>query len=73
MCKEPRSYIITNKEGVQYRKPYQPQVKKVEDEHLSQNTHVQTVKTLSTMSDKSNNLAQSRPKRVIKPPVKLDL
>ena len=35
LCKEPRSYITTNKEGVKYRKnqphfkPYQPQVKEL--------------------------------------------
>ena len=39
LCKEPRSYIITTKEDVQYRKtqahlkPYQPQDKKFKDEH----------------------------------------
>ena len=52
-CKETRSYIITTKEGVQYRKPqthlksYQPQNKKLVDEHLLQNNHMQTVKTLN--------------------------
>ena len=72
LCKEPRSYIITTKEGVQYRKtqahlkPYQPQDKKVEDEHVSQNNHMQTVKTLNS-NHKIDNLAQSRPKRDIKP------
>ena len=46
LCKEPRSYIVTTKEGVQYRKtqahlkPYQPQGKKSEDEHLMQSNHV---------------------------------
>ena len=76
LCKEPRSYIITMKEGVQYRKtqahfkPYQPQDKKVEDKHLPQTSHMQTVKTLNSKSD---NLAQSRPKWDSKPPIKLDL
>ena len=79
LCRESRSYLVTTKEGVQYRKtqahlkPYQPQVKKVEDKHLSQDTHMQTVKTLNSKYHKTNNLAQSRPKRYIKPPIKLDL
>ena len=76
LCNEPRSYIITTKEGVQYRKtqahlkPYQPQGKKSEDEHLSQSNHMQTVKSLNTKPQKDDKLTQSRPKRDIKPPVK---
>ena len=75
LCKEHRSYIITNKEGVQYRKtqaylkPYQPQVKKLQDEHLLQDSHMWAVKK----SNNTDNLAQSRPKRDIKHPIKLDL
>ena len=40
--------MITTKDGVQYRKiqaylkPYQPQIKKSEDEHLLQSYDVQT-------------------------------
>ena len=73
LCKDPRSYIITTQEGVQYRKtqdhlkPYQPQDKKVEDEHLLQENHMQTVKTLNSKSQKIGNLAQSRPKRTLRP------
>ena len=54
-------------------KPYQPQVMKVEDEHLSQDNHMQTMNTLNSKYHKTNNLVQSIPKRDIKPPVKLDL
>ena len=67
LCKEPRSYIITTKEGAQYRKtqahmkPYQPQGKKSEDEHLSQTNYMWMVKFLNTKSHKIHNLAQSRP------------
>ena len=49
--KEPRSYIITTKEDVQYRKtqahlkPYQLQSKKSEDEQLSQPNDMWTGKT----------------------------
>ena len=79
LCKEPRSYIITTKEGVQYRKtqahlkPYQPQNKKREDEQLSQSNHMQTFKNESKRSHISDNLVQSRPKRDIKPQINLDL
>ena len=78
LCKEPRSYIITAKESVQYRKtqahlkPYQLQDRKVEEEHVLQNNHMQTVITLNS-NHRIDNLAQSRPERDIKPLVKLDL
>ena len=78
LCQEPRSYIITTKEGVQYRKtqahmkPYHLQEKKVENELVLQNNHMWTVKTLNSKQT-STNLAQSRPKRDIKPPTKMDL
>ena len=52
--------------------PYQLQDKKVEDEHVSQNTHMWTVKILHS-SQRTNSIAQSRPKRDIRPPIKLDL
>ena len=57
LYKEPRSYIITTKDGVQYRKtqahlkPCQPQGKKNEDEHLPQTNHIQTVKPLQILKD----------------------
>ena len=47
--KKPRSYIVTTKEGVQYRKtqvhlrPYQPQDRKSEDKHLLQSNLMWTV------------------------------
>ena len=78
LCKEPRNYIITTIDGVQYRKntsslgkTYQPQDKKSADKQLLQNNHMQTVKSLK--SQNFDNLTQSRPKRDIKPPIKLDL
>ena len=46
LCQEPRSYLITTKQGIQYRKtqahlkPYHPQG---EDELLTQERHKQTV------------------------------
>ena len=77
LCKEPRCYIITTKDGVQYRKiqahlkPYQPQGKKNEYKHLSQTNYMRTVKPLKFQ--KIDNLAKSRSKSAIKPPFKLDL
>ena len=78
LCQEPGSYIITRKEGIQYRKtqahlkPYHPQDKTSKNELLAQNNHMQTVK-ISNSKQSTTNLAQSRPKRDIKPSIKLDL
>ena len=79
LCQEPRSYLITTKQGVQYRrtqahlKPYQLQDEnKDEDELCNQAKHKQPAKgAQTTVSD--TNLIQSRPKRDIKPPNRLDL
>ena len=79
LCKEPRSYLITSKEGVHcrkvqaYLKPYQPQSKNSEEELLSQSNHMWTVKNENKKPHISNSLAQSRPNRDITPPIKLDL
>ena len=82
LCSEPRSYKITTKEGVTYRKtqshlkPYNPQQKKTEDEHYKlQSSDMQTVKSYCKQCRVANNPIQSysRPKRDINPPFKLDL
>ena len=83
ICQEPRSYNITTREGINYRhtqshlKPYQSQSKKSKDEHaVEQSSDMQTLEQSdSKKSDGMNNqvLSYSRPKRDIKPPVKLDL
>ena len=82
LCSEPRSYKITTKEGVTYRKTqahlklYSPQNKKSEDEHcLSQPSNMLTIKSNCKQHNTADIQAQSysRPKRDIKPPVKLDL
>ena len=82
LCVQPRSYNITTREGVTYKKtqahlkPYQPQSKTLEDEHLSeQSSDKQTLKADHKKFDCMNNQVQSysRAKRDIKPPVKLDL
>ena len=75
LCQEPRSYLITTKQGVQYRKtqahlkPYHPHS---EDELLTQEKHKWTVPCAQNKLS-APNLAQSRPKRDIKPPNRLDL
>ena len=75
LCQEPRSYLITTKQGVQYRKtqahlkPYHPQG---EDELLMQERHKWTVTTAQNKLS-AISLAQSRPKRDIKLPNRLDL
>ena len=75
LYQEPRSYLITTKQGVQYRKaqahlkPYHPQG---ENELLIQEKYKRTVPHVQNKPS-ATNLAQSRPKRDIKPPNKLDL
>ena len=82
LCIQPRSYNITTKEGVTYRKtqahlrPYQPQSKKSEDECSGEQcSDKQTLKADCKQFDSMNNQVQSysRPKIEIKPQVKLDL
>ena len=81
-CVQPRSYNIATREGVTYKKtqahlkPYQPQCKKPGDEHSDNN--MQTLKANCKQLDNGNskiNQVQShtRPKRDIKPSIKLDL
>ena len=87
LCPEPRSYNITTREDVNYRrkqahlKPYQPKSKTLEDEHsvvqlIDQSNDMWTFKPSDCKKCNSvNNQVQSysRPKRDIKPPVKLDV
>ena len=79
LCQEPRSYLITTKQGVQYRKlqahlkPYQLQDEDEDRAELcNQAKHKQTAQgAQSQLYD--TKLVQSRPKRDIKPPNRLDL
>ena len=82
LCVQPRNYNITTREGGTYRKtqvhlkPYQPQCKKTEDEHSDNNmwTLKTNCKQFDSVKNKNNQVhSHSRPKRDIKPPVKLDL
>ena len=75
LCQEPRSYLMTTTQGVQYRKtqahlkPYHPQVG---DELCKQEKHKRTVQSAQNHII-DTNLAQSRTKRDIKPPNRLDI
>ena len=75
LLQEPRSYLITTTQGVQYRKtqahlkPYHLQN---EDELCNQEKHKRTVLSAQNRLT-ATNLVQSRPKRDIKPPNRLDL
>ena len=82
LCEQPRSYNITTREGVTYRKtqallkPYQPQCMKTEDDHSDSDmlTLKSNCKQFDNIKNKNNQVqSHSRPKRDIKPPVKLDL
>ena len=78
LCQEPRSYIVTTKQDVQYRKTQahlkscKPQEDTSGNELLVQNTHKQTVKSVKYKQNNAN-LAQSRVRRDIKPPKRLNL
>ena len=75
LCVQPRSYNITTRDGITYRKtqahlkPYQPKCKKTEDEHSDSNMWTLKAKCKQFDNIKSkNNQVQShfRPKRDIK-------
>ena len=75
LCQEPRSYLITTKQGVQFRKTQahlKPHHLQDEDELCKQDKHKQTIQSAQNHINETN-LAQSRTKRDIKPPNKLDL
>ena len=82
LCVQPRSYTISTREGVTYKKtqghvkPYQPQCKKTEDEHSDNNMWTLKANSKQFDSVKSKNSqvqSHSRPKRDRKPQIKLDL
>ena len=76
LCKEPRSYQVTTKDGVTYRKmqahlkPYKPEDKK---EQEVKKYHMRTLTNKCNKNTCNNSLAQSRARRQGKPPLKLDL
>ena len=82
LCAQSRSYNITTRDGVTYRKteadpkPYQPQCKKTEDEHSDSDmwTLKANCKQFDNIKRKNYQVQfHLRPKRDIKPPIKLNL
>ena len=79
LCPEPRSYQIETSEGVIYRrmqnhlKPYKSHQKTQRREQSNQNINHKQSNTNQTSVKKSDNTKQSRPKRQIKIPMKLNL
>ena len=78
---QPRSYNITIRDGVTYRKtqahlkPYQPQCKKTENEHAGSNmwTLKANYKQMDNIKSKNNQVqSHMRLQRDIKPPTKSD-
>ena len=75
LCQEPRSYIITTKQGVQYRKTqahlkmYHPHG---EDRLFKQETHKRTDHSDQNQTI-DTSIVHNRVKRDIKPPTRLDL
>ena len=76
LCKEPRSYQVTTRDNVTYRKmqahlkPYKPEVKSAQDAKTC------NMWPLEKTWDKTNNndtIAKSRHRRTIKAPVKMNL
>ena len=76
LCKEPRSYQVTTRDNVTYRKmqahlkPYKPEVKSAQDVKSC------NMWPLEKTCDKTNNndiIAKSRHRRTIKTPIKMNL
>ena len=87
LCPEPRSYKITTRDGITYRKmqahlnPFTPQNKNLQSNQcvpppMAQSHHKWSVKESEHKKSQVNDNPQvhtSRPKKDTKPPVKLDL
>ena len=76
LCTEPRSYQVTTRDNVTYRKmrahlkPYKPEVKSVQD---VKSCNMQPLKKICNKTDNNDTIAKSRHRRTIKAPVKIDL
>ena len=76
LCEEPRSYQVTTRYGLTYRKtqahlkPYKPEDKK--DQEVK-TYHMWALTNNCKKNTSNSNLAQSRARRHIKLPAKLDL
>ena len=77
LCKQQRSYQVTTKDAVTYRKmqshlkPYRPENK--QDQNTVRKQHMQTLTNKCKKYTSNDNLAQSRTRRHIKTHVKLNL
>ena len=76
LCKEPRSYQVTTRDNVTYRKmqahlkPYNLEVKSAQD---SKSCNMWPLKKTCNKTDNNDTIAKSRYRRTIKAPVKMNL
>ena len=76
LCKEPRSYQVTTSDNVTYRKmqahlkPYQPEIKSVQD---AKSCNMWTLEKTCNKTKSNDTIANSQHRRTINAPVKLDL
>ena len=76
LCKEPRSYQVTTRDNVTYRKtqthlkPYRPKLKNAQD---AKSCNMQPLEKTCNKSNTNDTIAKSRHKRTIKAPVKMKL
>ena len=76
LCKEPRSYQVTTKDNVTYRKmqahlkPYKPEVKSVQD---AKSCNMWPPKKTCNKTDNNDTIAKARHRRTITAPVKMKL
>ena len=76
LCKEPRSYQVTTRDNVIYRKmqahlkPYKPEVKSVQD---GKSCNMQPLEKTCDITNNNDTIAKSRHRRTIKTLVKMNL
>ena len=76
LCKEPRSYQVTTRDNVTYRKmqahpkPYKPEVKSAQD---ATSCNMRPLEKACDKSNTNDTITKSRHRRTIKAPVKMNL
>ena len=76
VCKEPRSYQVTTRDNVTYRKvqahlkPYKPEVKNVQD---VKRCNMQPLEKTYHKTNNNDTIVKSQHRRTIKAPVKMNL
>ena len=76
LCKEPRSYQVTTRDNVTYRKMqahlklYKPEIKSAQD---GKSCHMQSLVKTGDKLKNNDTIATSQQRRTRKAPVKLDL